>query len=429
MSAPGENLRINSERLWDSLMDMAKIGPGIAGGNNRQHPDRRGRRRAASLFKRWCDAAGLDDGRRRAWAQCSPVAKATDPGCAAGVCRQPSRHPADGRQVRWRARRAWRPRSDAQRSTTSASRPGTRSSVANWTNEEGTRFAPAMLASGVFAGVLDLRIMPTARTDAHGARYRRRARNASAGWAPRRWARARCRPIFELSYRAGADPRGRKHIEIGVVTHGQGLWWLQVTLTGQVRPIPARRRCTCAVNAGLGMARPAFRAGAGGGHGLPARRRRRASATWRSIRPTRATCIAGRRCLHHRHPNPPEKEVLDSHGRAHPRGQVATDLRGARRRLRDRAGRPFRSRSPSIEFLRQGRARLPPSGSATATCDIVSGAGHDACWINRVAPTAMVFCPCVDGLSHNEDEEIYPEWAAAALRRAVPRRGRDRGDR
>ena len=40
--------------------------------------------------------------------------------------------------------------------------------------------------------------------------------------------------------------------------------------------------------------------------------------------------------------------------------------------------------------------------------DIVSGAGHDACWINRVAPTAMVMCPCVDGLSHNEAEEIYP---------------------
>jgi N-carbamoyl-L-amino-acid hydrolase len=43
--------------------------------------------------------------------------------------------------------------------------------------------------------------------------------------------------------------------------------------------------------------------------------------------------------------------------------------------------------------------------------DIVSGAGHDACWINNVAPTAMVMCPCVDGLSHNEAEEISPEWA------------------
>jgi beta-ureidopropionase / N-carbamoyl-L-amino-acid hydrolase len=45
--------------------------------------------------------------------------------------------------------------------------------------------------------------------------------------------------------------------------------------------------------------------------------------------------------------------------------------------------------------------------------DIVSGAGHDACWMNRVAPTAMVMCPCVDGLSHNEAEEITKDWAAA----------------
>ena len=45
--------------------------------------------------------------------------------------------------------------------------------------------------------------------------------------------------------------------------------------------------------------------------------------------------------------------------------------------------------------------------------DIISGAGHDACWINRVAPTVMIMCPCVDGLSHNEAEEISPEWAAA----------------
>ena len=45
--------------------------------------------------------------------------------------------------------------------------------------------------------------------------------------------------------------------------------------------------------------------------------------------------------------------------------------------------------------------------------DIVSGAGHDACWINRVAPTAMIFCPCEGGLSHNEAEAITKDWAKA----------------
>ena len=43
----------------------------------------------------------------------------------------------------------------------------------------------------------------------------------------------------------------------------------------------------------------------------------------------------------------------------------------------------------------------------------MSGAGHDACWINKVAPTAMVMCPCVGGLSHNEAEEISQKWSSA----------------
>jgi beta-ureidopropionase / N-carbamoyl-L-amino-acid hydrolase len=61
-----------------------------------------------------------------------------------------------------------------------------------------------------------------------------------------------------------------------------------------------------------------------------------------------------------------------------------------------------------VSAIRSAAERLGYSHS-----DIVSGAGHDACWINRVAPTAMVMCPCVEGLSHNEDEEITKEWAKA----------------
>ena len=61
-----------------------------------------------------------------------------------------------------------------------------------------------------------------------------------------------------------------------------------------------------------------------------------------------------------------------------------------------------------VKIVRQSAEKLGYSHM-----DIVSGAGHDACWINRVAPTVMVMCPCVGGLSHNEAEEISPEWAAA----------------
>jgi len=61
-----------------------------------------------------------------------------------------------------------------------------------------------------------------------------------------------------------------------------------------------------------------------------------------------------------------------------------------------------------VEAVRSAAVRLGYSHM-----DLISGAGHDACWINRVAPTAMIMCPCIDGLSHNEAEEISREWAAA----------------
>jgi beta-ureidopropionase / N-carbamoyl-L-amino-acid hydrolase len=48
--------------------------------------------------------------------------------------------------------------------------------------------------------------------------------------------------------------------------------------------------------------------------------------------------------------------------------------------------------------------------------DIVSGAGHDACHIAKIAPAVMIFTPCKDGLSHNEAEEITPAWAADGAR-------------
>ena len=96
-AAPGENMRINGDRLWDMLMDMAKIGPGIAGGNNRQtltDEDGEGRH----LFKRWCEDAGMTMGVDKMGTMfCDPPRHR--PGCAARLCRQPSRHPADRRQI------------------------------------------------------------------------------------------------------------------------------------------------------------------------------------------------------------------------------------------------------------------------------------------------------------------------------------------
>ena len=123
--------------------------------------------------------------------------------------------------------------------------------VTNWTNEEGTRYAPAMLASGVFAGMHE-RDWAYDRKDAEGKAFGDELKRI--GWQGDEEVGARkMKAFFELHIEQGPilEAEGK---DIGVVTHGQGLWWLQVTLTGKdahTGSTPMNMR----VNAGLGMAR------------------------------------------------------------------------------------------------------------------------------------------------------------------------------
>ena len=150
MPAPGENLRINGDRLWDSLMEMAKIGPGIAGGNNRQtltDEDSEGRK----LFQSWCDAAGLSMG-VDTLGNMFARREGTDPGAlpvyvGSHLDTQPTGGKYDGVLGVLSGLELIRTLNDLDIKTRHPI------VVTNWTNEEGTRFAPAMLASGVFAGV------------------------------------------------------------------------------------------------------------------------------------------------------------------------------------------------------------------------------------------------------------------------------------
>jgi N-carbamoyl-L-amino-acid hydrolase len=153
MAAPGENLKINGERLWASLMEMAKIGPGVAGGNNRQtltDADGEGRR----LFQKWCDAAGLTTGVDRMGTMFARR-EGTDPAAlpvyvGSHLDTQPTGGKYDGVLGVLGGLEIIRTLNDL----------GIRTKhpivVTNWTYEEGTRFAPAMLASGVFAGMHEL---------------------------------------------------------------------------------------------------------------------------------------------------------------------------------------------------------------------------------------------------------------------------------
>ncbi len=206
MAAPGENLRINADRLWDSIHEMAKIGPGIAGGNNRQtltDEDGEGRH----LFKRWCEEAGLEMGLDQMGTMFARR-EGTDPEAlpvyvGSHLDTQPTGGKYDGVLGVLGGLEVIRSLNDLGIKT---KHPIV---VTNWTNEEGTRYAPAMLASGVFAGVHEQDwAYDTGRCQ--GQEIRRRA-GAHRLEGRRGGRRPQDEGLLRTAYRAGADPRGRRH--------------------------------------------------------------------------------------------------------------------------------------------------------------------------------------------------------------------------
>ncbi|MCP9232226.1 Zn-dependent hydrolase [Mesorhizobium sp. LMG 17147] len=399
MAAPGENLRINSDRLWDSIMEMAKIGPGIAGGNNRQtvtDEDGEGRH----LFKRWCDEAGLEMGVDEMGTMFARR-EGTDPSLppvyvGSHLDTQPTGGKYDGVLGVLGGLEVVRSLNDLGIKT---KHPIV---VTNWTNEEGARFAPAMMASGVFAGVLDQTDVYE-HVDKDGKKFGEELERI--GWkGTEKVGERKIHAFFELHIEQGPilEDEG---IDIGVVTHGQGLKWVQVTLIGKEAhtgstPMPKRR------NAGLGMARVIelvheiamdYQPDAVGAVGHM------------EAYPNSRNIIAGR-TVFTIDIRSPEKEVLDAmDGRIREGIDTICDALDIKYQI-EQVGHfdPVTFDAGCVKAVRDAAERLGYTHR-----NIVSGAGHDACWINRVAPTAMVMCPCVDGLSHNEAEEITKEWAAA----------------
>ena len=398
MPAPAENMRIDGARLWDSLMEMAKIGPGVAGGNNRQtltDADAKGR----ALFQSWCEAAGMTMGVDEMGTMFARH-EGTDPDAlpvyvGSHLDTQPTGGKYDGVLGVLGGLEIIRTLNDLGIKT---KHPIV---VTNWTNEEGTRFAPAMLASGVFAG-RHTRDWAYDRTDAEGKRMGDELERI--GWkGPEKVGDRKMHAFFELHIEQGPilEAEGR---DIGVVTHGQGLRWIEITVTGKEShtgstPMHMRK------NAGRGLAQITElvheiamknQPGAVGAIGHV------------DVHPNSRNIIPGR-------------VVFTVDMRSH----LLDKLTGMVDELMDRA--PKLCAEIGVDFEAQIVGQFDPPAfdeacvAAVRTAaerlgyshmDIISGAGHDACWINDVAPTAMVMCPCVDGLSHNEAEEISPEWAA-----------------
>jgi N-carbamoyl-L-amino-acid hydrolase len=399
MSAPGENLRINGDRLWDSLMEMAKIGPGVAGGNNRQtltDADAEGRQ----LFRRWCEDAGMSMGVDEMGTMFARR-EGTDPDAlpvyvGSHLDTQPTGGKYDGVLGVLGGLEIVRSLNDLGIKT---KHPIV---VTNWTNEEGTRFAPAMLASGVFAGLHDL-AWAYDRKDAKGLRFGDELERI--GWkGDEKVGERKIHAFFELHIEQGPilEAEGK---DIGVVTHGQGLWWLEITLIGKdahtgSTPMPMRK------NAGLGMARITELV-----HEIAMSHQPQAVGAIGhvDVYPNSRNVIPGK-VVFTVDFRSPDQAILDA---------MKTRLEAEAPKIAEELGLGFAMEvtghfdpvtfdAGCVAAVRNAAERLGYSHR-----DLVSGAGHDACWINRVAPTAMVMCPCVDGLSHNEAEEITKDWARA----------------
>ncbi|WGI21527.1 Zn-dependent hydrolase [Amylibacter sp. IMCC11727] len=399
MAAPASNMRINADRLWDSLMEMAKIGPGVAGGNNRQTlTDEDGEGRA--LFQKWCEDAGCSMGLDTMGNMFARY-EGTDPDAlpvyvGSHLDTQPTGGKYDGVLGVLGGLEILRSLNDLGVKT---KHPIV---VTNWTNEEGTRFAPAMLASGVFAG-MHTEEWAYDREDADGKKFGDELKRI--GWrGDEPVGERKMHAFFELHIEQGPILEA-EDVEVGVVTHGQGLEWTEVTITGRdahtgSTPMPMRK------NAGLGMARVlelvdeiawSHKPDAVGAAGHI------------DVYPNSRNVIPGKVVFTVDFRSPQLDVITDMVARLKAGAQKICDDMGLDVTFEKVGGfDPVEFDEGCVTAVRNAAERLGYTHR-----NLVSGAGHDACWINRMAPTAMVMCPCVDGLSHNEAEEISKEWAAA----------------
>jgi N-carbamoyl-L-amino-acid hydrolase len=393
-----QNLQINQQRLWDSLMAMAKIGATEKGGSKRlalTDLDREGR----DLFVRWCKEAGCAvsvdrmgnifarrQGRR---ADLPPVVTGSH------LDTQPTGGKFDGVYGVLAGLEVVRTLNDLGYETDAPIE------VSVWTNEEGSRFAPAMVGSGVFAGVFSEEYGHS-RTDLEGKTLG--AELARIGYLGEAKMGGRpFRAFFEAHIEQGPILEAERKT-IGVVQGIQGIRWFEVTVTGSeshagTTPMPRRKDSL------LGAARMVDRINRIAYEHPPGV----ATVGLMTVSPNSRNTIPGTVffSVDLRHPDDAALLAMKSALEA-----VVAEIVGA---LGLKAECKEIWTSPAVHYddgciaaVRQAAAAL-----GFAHRDIVSGAGHDAGNINRVAPVGMIFVPCAGGISHNEVEAATLEDLAA----------------
>ncbi len=397
--APITNRRIDAVRLWNSLQEMAQIGATPKGGVRRlalSDLDRQGRDR----FRQLCEAAGLRvrvDGIGNMFAR----REGTDPGRApllfgSHLDSQPSGGKYDGALGVMAGLEVMRTLDDLGLQTDAPLE------LVNWTDEEGARFGRSLMGSGVWAGVYDPAVVE-ASADLDGVTVG--AALDSIGYRGPEPARAfPADAYFELHIEQGPilEREGR---QIGVVTGAQAQVWWDVVATGQdshagTTPPDARRDALVCAARVVDLVDRMMRARGADGRGTVGQMQ---------VLPNSRNVIPGevRFSVEFRHPDEAEVGRLAVQ---FPReaGFVARDC-GVGLEITEllrMAAQPFDA--GCVGLVREAAGRLGYSAR-----EIVSGAGHDAVYVARHVPTAMIFVPCKDGLSHNEAESVEPGEAEA----------------
>lgn len=394
-----KNLAIDPERLWGELMETAAIGATPKGGVcrltltdlDRQVRDWFKTRAQALGCRMSVDDMGIMFARREGQrSDLPPIAMGSH------LDTQPTGGKFDGVLGVLGALEALRTLVEAGYQTFAPIE------IVNWTNEEGSRFAPAMIASGVFAGVFE-RDWAASRQDRNGIEFG----DALEAIGYRGAERCGVHPLsayFELHIEQGPILEAESR-DIGIVTGVQGMRWYELTVTGQdahtgATPMHLRK------NALIGAARIVERVDAVARAHAPV-----AVGTVGSmeVKPNSPNVVPGEVFLtvDLRHP---QAEVLETMEREFTTAVEevcgALGLGIALAKTWDQP--PVRFDSGCIAAVREAA-----QASGLRAREMASGAGHDAAYAARVAPTTMIFVPCRGGVSHNEAEFTTKEQCAS----------------
>jgi beta-ureidopropionase / N-carbamoyl-L-amino-acid hydrolase len=393
------DLRVNSDRLWKSLMDMAQIGATDKGGVCRlalTDLDKAAR----DLFVEWCKDAGCSimvDQMGNIFARRSGKDNSLAPVVTGShIDSQPTGGKFDGVYGVLAGLEVIRTLNDLKVETL---RP---IEASIWTNEEGSRFAPAMISSGIFAGIFDLEYGLNSKDLEGKTMGEELKRIGYAGTEP-----VGGRPFhafFETHIEQGPILEHEKKT-IGIVQGGQGQRWIEVTMIGReshAGPTPMRIRR----DAMVGAAAVITAVNKIGNHYQP-----NACATVGLVQcsPNSRNTIPGKVffTIDLRHP---EDEILTKMGEEAKKAALeAAEQNGLQLEFKEIWY------LPPVKFDADCVAAVTRAAKDLGypSMPIISGAGHDALYLNRVCPAAMVFVPCEGGISHNEIENAKQEDIAA----------------